>query len=471
MENLREIAHRPRVKPVLRVLEVMLAVIVGSLAFSLAAQSTGPIGPLTVTVRLTPAIDGRTTLAFPPFGRVIADTHAGPLSATASLDEIDIVQVQQLAGAPELAESVVAEWADQMRAAVTKASLTGLLAALAAASAVAWIMTRSWRTTTVAFMLVIALPGGALALSTYTFDETAFREPTFEGALVYAPGAFGLVQQKLTDIRSVQAQAGALAADLAAYYGSSQTIAPGGSLPGTFRVLHVSDLHLDPLGMQLAIDLARAYDVALVIDTGDISYFGTEQEGLLAAAQMSDRPYVFVPGNHDSAPVLSNIAGNENVTVLNGETTTTATGLEILGVGDPFGTDDEYEPDNAAAERVGLEAARATRGMRFDIVAVHNRASGMPFAGRATVVLSGHTHTPALDVIDGTVFLNAGTTGGVHFSDLTDDPHIPNSAAILYFSVADPQRLVAVDQVEVYGKTRQSSIRRTIIDEAFVRDE
>jgi len=469
--GLRDIAKRGSVRPVLRVLEASLAVIIGMIAFSIAAQSSGPVGPLSVSVRLFPAADGQTTLAFPPFGRVAADTHRGPLSATVSLDEVDIAKIRALAGDPPLSEGEFDRWADELRSAVAKAAVSGLVAALAASAALAWMTTRSWRTTMAAIMAVIMLTGGALAMSALTFDEGAFREPAFEGALTYAPAAFSLVQQKVTDITSLQEEVGSLAEDLAAYYGSAQSVAPGGTLPGTYRVLHVSDLHLDPVGMQLAIDLAEAYDVALVVDTGDISYFGTQEEGALAAAQMTGRPYVFIPGNHESALVLESLAANPNVSVLDGETTTTASGLTLLGLGDPLGTSSEYEPDDEASVRKGRDAARVTRGEDLDIVAVHSQAMGRPFAGRATVVLSGHTHAPLLEMVDGTVFLNAGTTGGVHFSDLTSDPHVPHSAAILYFSVADPGRLVAVDQIEVYGKTQQSSIRRTVVDEAFVQGE
>jgi len=60
--------------------------------------------------------------------------------------------------------------------------------------------------------------------------------------------------------------------------------------------------------------------------------------------------------------------------------------------------------------------------------------------------------------------LGSGTTGGVHFTELRPDPHIPHGASVLYFSRSEPGRLVAIDQIEVFGKTSQSSIRRTVID-------
>lgn len=451
-------------------LAVIVAVALGTFAFSLSAQSQAMIGPVTIGVKLVPAVDGQTTLEFPPFGRVIADTHVGPLSGTARLDEVDLQQLQELAVAGELPAAEIQEWAAALRWLVGRAALIGLAVGLFTACAAAWLLTHSWRATMVSAILVMALPGIALGVSVESFDEQAFVEPTFEGALSYAPGAFALVQQKVTDIRSLQEQAGQLAADLAGYYGTAQSLAPGGTLPDTVRVLHVSDLHLDPVGLQLTIDLANAYDVALVIDSGDISYFGSDQEALLAAAQISSRPYIFVPGNHDSGIVVESLSSLPNVTVLDGETTITASGLVVLGVGDPVGDDSEYEPDAEASEQAGEEAAELFAYTPIDIAVVHAPAAGKAFDGIVPLVLSGHTHTPSLKLGD-TVFENSGTTGGVHFSDLTSDPHIPNSASILYFSVSEPGRLVAIDQIEVFGKTRQSSIRRTIIDESVVAGE
>lgn len=468
MDGLRTWAHRFMGTRTRKALSVAVAAMIGVIAFTLAAQSAGTVGPLTIGVRLGPTIDGHTTLAFPPFGRVTADTHAGPLDATATLEEVDIEALRELATRTELPREEIDGWADDLRSTVARAAILGLVAGLAAACAVAWMLTRSWRATVAAAMVAIAIPGSALAAGTLTFDEQAFSAPTYEGALTYAPAAFGLVQQKVSDIRGLQQQASGLAAELSAYYGTEQSFTQGGTLPGTYRVLHVSDLHLDPVGMQLAIDLAVAYDVDFVIDTGDVSYFGSDQEGALAAAQLSSKPYIFVPGNHDSQPVLDNLAGRGNVTVLDGETTTTASGVVVLGVGDPAGADDTYMPDREAATDKGERIARAFRGRDVDIVAVHNPVSGEAFAGRVPVVLSGHTHSSALETVDGTVYLGAGTTGGVNFNDLADDPHIPHSASVLYFSIAEPGRLVAIDQIEVYGRTRQSSIRRTVVDETFL---
>ncbi|MDO8846916.1 MAG: metallophosphoesterase family protein [Coriobacteriia bacterium] len=443
---------------------VLLAVVTGLVVFGLAASTVRAVGPARIGVRLSPATDGVLTLVLPPFGSVSADTHAGPISATISLEEVDVAGITALANNGVPSREEIDAWVASLRWAVALAGIQGLLAAVAASAVVARALVRSRRVTAASSLIVLVLLGLGLAIGAGSFDAAAFEEPTYEGALSYAPQAISLVQGRIADVETLQGQIGALAEGLAAYYGVDQAYVGGGLLSDTYRVLHVSDLHLDPVGMQLALDLASAYDVALVIDTGDIAHFGTEQEAALAVAQMSGRPYVFVPGNHDSPSIVAAIA-DSGVTVLDAETTITAGGLAILGVGDPAGAGSDVEPDSARAAERGREVADDRAGQVFDIVAVHDPATGQAFAGATTIVLSGHTHAPALETRDGTVFLGAGTTGGVHFTELRSDPHIPHSAAILYFSRTEPGVLVAVDQIEVYGKTRQSAIRRTVFDE------
>lgn len=449
-------------RPVRIALVLAVALTAGVLTFSTFADVTRTIGPVSVSVRLAPALKGETTLAFPPFGTISARTHLGTVSARARLEEVDVRALDELASGGLPDQEDLDGWVEAAIRAVVAAGLQGVLAALLTAGVVTYALSRSrtlviW--SLVGMLVVCAAP---VALGAATFDAAAFSQPTFNGALTYAPGAIHLVQDRIADIEGLQRQVRSLASDLAAYYGVDQSYAGMDALPDTYRVLHVSDLHLDPVGMQLTLDLARAYDAELIIDTGDISHFGTEQEAALAIAQMGQRPYVFVPGNHDAPDLVSHIAAS-GVTVLDGETTTTARGLIILGIGDPASAGPGVEPDTSRARERGRVVAEEWMGERIDVVAVHDPASGPPFVGRAAIVLSGHTHTPSYSFEEGTAVLGSGTTGGVHFTELRPDPHIPHGASVLYFSMTEPGRLVAIDQIEVYGKGSQSSIRRIVI--------
>jgi predicted phosphodiesterase len=454
----------------LPVASALVAVAFGVLAFGATAASTTTVGPATVSVALRAAPSGTTVLGFPPFGSVEAATHAGPVGARLELQALDLEQLQTFIAAGLPSQEAVATLRGDLELAIGGAALRGVIVALLVAALVAWALARSRRIVTASALIVALLIGGFGSIAASTFDVAAFAEPRYEGALQYAPAAIALAQERVATVTDAQRQLRSLAQDLAAYYGSSQALGGGDLLGDTVRILHVSDLHLDPVGMQLALDLAKAYRVDLVIDTGDLSHFGTAAEAALALGQLGSQPRVYVPGNHDTAGFLAELATLPNLTLLNGETTTTATGIRILGIGDPAGMEESVEPDSERAREAGEQATRdllASGEATPTIVAVHDPASGEVFGGVVRVVLSGHTHTPAFEERGDTLFLGAGTTGGVHFSEIRALPHIPHGANVLYFSRDAVPRLVAVDQIEVYGTANHSSVRRTVFEASF----
>jgi hypothetical protein len=67
-------------------------------------------------------------------------------------------------------------------------------------------------------------------------------------------------------------------------------------------------------------------------------------------------------------------------------------------------------------------------------------------------------------VIDGTLFLRTGTTGGGGLDTFKSaERAIPLAAQILYFK-ASPQQLVAVDRVELDPDTRNLTVERLLAD-------
>ncbi len=66
-------------------------------------------------------------------------------------------------------------------------------------------------------------------------------------------------------------------------------------------ILHVSDIHLNPLGVEIVRQLATQFQVDAVLDTGDLTSFGSPVEArigdLIAGIPV---PYYLAPGNHDS---------------------------------------------------------------------------------------------------------------------------------------------------------------------------
>jgi hypothetical protein len=180
-------------------------------------------------------------------------------------------------------------------------------------------------------LATVVLLGPALA----TYDLTAFREPRYDGALEYAPALIGDVRTGLDRLRTLREEMVRIGRNLDRAYAALAN--PVGELDGngTVRVLHISDLHLNPAGFDLADRLADQFDVAAVVDTGDMGTWGLPQEPEVAAnVGRFEVPYLFVKGNHDDADMVKAVAANHNARVLDG-TGTVVSGIRFFGVADP----------------------------------------------------------------------------------------------------------------------------------------
>src|SRR5207253_565781 len=159
------------------------------------------------------------------------------------------------------------------------------------------------------------------------------------------------------------------------------------------------DIHLSPLGMEFAIHLARSFHADFVIDTGDLTSFGTPADSLITTlVPRFHRPYVFVRGNHDSMELQATMEHIPNVVVLDG-TTTTIDGLTIYGLGDPAFTPNKQSPvdDRQVDTLVRSVDGRIVSDVEAlsrppDIVAVHDDRMAESVTGMVPLVLSGHFH-------------------------------------------------------------------------------
>src|SRR4029079_2140435 len=119
-------------------------------------------------------------------------------------------------------------------------------------------------------------------------------------------------------------------------------------------------------------------DVDMVIDTGDLTSFGTPVENLIVSRIPEfGRPYVFVRGSHDSIELQSEVAHTSNGVVLDGRSVT-IDGLTIYGLGHPAFTPARgASVDDAAfaalARSVGPEILADVKAADppVDVVAVH----------------------------------------------------------------------------------------------------
>ena len=220
-------------------------------------------------------------------------------------------------------------------------------------------------------------------------------------------------------------------------------LAPGGD--DTISLLHISDVHASPLGMDFAQEVARGFDVDLVVDTGDLTSFGTPVENLIVSRIPAfGRPYVFVRGSHDSIELQAagRAAAERGRPRRRGAHRRRAHDLRARPPGLHAGA-------RRSGRRRGVRGARAFRGRRRSrrtstsstspstSIAVHDDRMAEAVAGRVPLVISGHFHETTASVVNGTLFLRIGTTGGSGAGIFRDLEAVTFTAEILYFSLGE----------------------------------
>jgi predicted phosphodiesterase len=430
-------------------------------ALGVISSTSGQVGPGTVELRAGPAWSGRTRLSLPPLGALSAGTHRAPLGLRAEVERIDLDQLQRLLSADDpqarLEAAVERDMRPLLRSLVVKALL---LAAVVGGVAAAILPGRHIRHVPMGAAGGLVAVGVLLLLTWRTYDTGAFAQPRFEGSLERAPALLRTVGRHVDDLADVRRRISTLSRELSSLYETLAT--PAGPAAGETRLLHVSDMHLNPLGLEFVRQLAERFEVQAVIDTGDLTSFGYPVEArfteLLAGMPV---PYLVVPGNHDSTEVRAALGGVPTVRLLDG--VTEVGGVRILGVPDPtFTADNQVGPNEAAAVKRGAAAAVARRVAAEDpdVLAVHDPILAGRSGGRVPLVVAGHVHKRGNTVAGGTRTLTVGSTGATGLGTFTVEGGRAYEAQVLSFAGG---RLTAVDYVSFRGIGGSFRVDRVVI--------
>jgi predicted phosphodiesterase len=436
-----------------------------ALALQAFAKTTVDAGPFQVQVE---ADFGRsvTDISLPPLGRLRADTHGAPLHLRASLREVDIEELQE--GLRRGIDSVAAEMErNTLDAAGRFAGWVVLVGGLGAAALGLLAFRNRWLLVlraTLAGLLVVVLSVGITAVG---FDPAAFQAPSYTGSLRLVPQLFGPVEGAIERVGYFRDELRRVVAGAARAYAAVESNPLGRG--DEIRVLHISDIHLSTLGYGFAQELSRSFDVDLVVDTGDTTSFGAaNEEFILDEIPDFGLPYVWVRGNHDAAAFQDAVGRVDGTVVLDGDTAEVG-GFTIYGLGHPYFNEERGTPVGDD-EVVALVAGAAEEVLADvgalpelpDIVLVHDDRMASGLAGTVPLVLSGHFHDNRDEVIDDTVFLRVGTTGGAGPTGFTAEGDIPFSAEVLYFQPDEEgrMRLVAWDVVTQLPATGSLEIAR-----------
>jgi predicted phosphodiesterase len=459
MADLRRFAGR--LGPIAAALLVATA---GSwLALLVAGRATYRLGPFSVELFARPG-PSLTEVSLPPLGDIRADTHAAPVRLTATLERVDPDRLNQAVstlGLKNLVRVVERRGRDAVRSHGARTAVVALAGALAAG-----LVFRSRQVLLRTALAGVLLVGAGTAGTWLGYRPEAFAEPAYTGSLRLAPDLVGPIRRATRRIEVFRQELGRLVRGTVEAYGAV-TVGPGPSEDATV-VVHVSDLHSSPLGMDLAQQLATTFQADLVVDTGDLTSFGSRLEGvILDRIAEFDVPYVFVRGNHDSVDIGVQVETQPNGETLESESVTEA-GLTIFGAAHPLFTPDRRFTDETieeALEDAGRDLLTRVTALERppDLVLVHDDRMALPLAGEVPLVVSGHFHRFDADVREGTFFLRTASAGGGGLDTFIDEEPLPLAAQVLYLD-GSPPRLVAVDRIALEPETRQLLVERRLAE-------
>ncbi|WP_214413286.1 metallophosphoesterase family protein [Sphaerisporangium fuscum] len=508
-ETADRLKERRGLRRTLNVLIVGLVALAGAwLGIAIGANVSTAVGPAQVGMSLQPSWNGQTVLDVRPLGTLRFDSHHGPIQLHLSLDGIHADVAQQLLESPRWAETLPGLIEADLQSGLRELAIRAVVCAVVGGFLTGLIVFRTWRRglwTSLGSLTAVAL---VALLSVMTFNPRSIAEPRYTGLLTGVPSLIGSAESIVTRFSEYRGQLAKLVTNVSQLYHAGTTLPVYSPDPNTLRVLHVSDIHLNPVAWNMIRSLKDEFQINMVIDTGDIADHGTQAENkFVEDIGKLGVPYVYVRGNHDSISTQRAVARQKNAVVLDGAERTVE-GLRIYGVGDPRFTPDKtvnvqsdeellvnlgrrhaerLMPDPEPRGAVRTKPSRDLPGsgnrttaskpsptaspspdlpksepgesggpkIPVDIVAVHDPTVGRAFGGATPLVLAGHVHARSTEMLkSGTRLMIEGSTGGAGLRGLEHDEPTPIQASVLYFD-RKTHRLQAWDDITLGGLGEQ----------------
>ncbi len=428
------------------------------------------IDGLTVQQSIRPAVHGHTVIELPPLGALTAKTHAAPLQY-----RITLLSVEE-----KMVTSTIADWdLDKLRQRVEQDAqralwgfvlrqlLVGVIGAVLLSVFVLRIAPRKvWQPALIGLLIT----GVWLAPAYGTYQIQAFKRPAYSGMIAAAPRVLALSENLVTGLQRLKADTPEVLSNLHDLFDRADELNSFSGVEKGKKLLLISDIHNNPVGLSVARELASRFAVDAVLDAGDLTDFGSPLElNLIEDLNKIGVPYVFAPGNHDSPEVKAYLASKSGVYVLQGKVVNVA-GFAILGSPDTSSYGPELGASTAAAEQSETDAhAAALSGVLdhvqspVDVLLVHNDQVGRTFLGRVPLIVVGHTHLTEVEGNRSSLLLNPGTTGAAGIRGFRHYKEIPYTAMIVYFDNA--KLVTAVDIISYGPREGNFRVERRIVAE------
>ncbi len=480
----RGVRH-PRTRRVGRVLALLGVTAAGMvIGVLIAGRVSTDVGPFRAHFAITPALTGGTEVAIPPLGKLHLATHAGPAHLSIGLDILDQQRTKELVSSPTGLAKASGGALEDVQHGVLRLAYQVAGVSILGALALAAIVYRSTRRVAAAGGLSLVILAVTALVSLGTFRPAAIEEPRYEGLLVNAPAVVGDARRIAGRYEEYRTELQRLVQNVGRLYSTISTLPVYEPDSSTIRVLHISDMHLNPGAWSVVRTVAQQFNVNFIVDTGDINDWGSQAEAsYMNSIAGLQKPYVFVRGNHDSESTAAAVARQPNAKVLD-NSSVTIDGLTIVGIGDPRFTPDKAAPGNlpgADHDQVEINAGQALvnsiveMNRTPDIALVHEPAAAGPLAGYCPVVLAGHLHQREVRRLDPpggtpkgtprTLLMVEGSTGGAGLRGLETKEPLPLALSVLYF---DRNRaLQAYDDIRVggMGQTEVNLERHVVKDD------
>jgi predicted phosphodiesterase len=466
----------------------------GYLAVRAFASTVEPFTLGTARVNVVPALDGRVDVYVPVVDwGVRAEPYAAPVAFELRFRSLDRDEAREALrsgpAARERLESIRGDLARIGRRTLVRAAVLGIAGAclgglLAGGVIGALLHRRRWLAYGAGAGLVVSLAYAAVVgVTLRTVDYEAFERPTFYAHGRELPRLLSFSDQLLTAGEGyTQSYEEALAglANLVVFASQSGGVAE----PPATTIVLASDLHANALVLPVLEDYTREKTVVLA---GDIALIGAELESRLVP-QLSTlgRQVVAVSGNHDSAPLMQELAG-AGVIVLtregrlaadgstDGRAVVDVNGLAVAGYDDPLegetalaaGRPLELTPEQLAEESRALVAWFDGLPRRPDVVVIHQHALAHALLDAAApgdpplTIFTGHDHEQHLEQREPVILVDGGTVGA-------GGPFAIGEQNVGFAEVHFTDDAVArtVDLIEVEPLSGNAQARRVVIDDA-----
>jgi predicted phosphodiesterase len=459
-------------------------VIIGTMLF---AHTNLDVGPFRAEMSLSPSFRGGTEIDIPPLGSLHLRSHDGPIHLKVDLGSLDQNRTEALIDQPGGISAAGEHAVDDVRTGVMRLGVRTLGIGVLSALVLAALIFRNVRRVAAAGVTALVVTGGSFGVAAATLRPDSIAEPRYEGLLVNAPSVVGDARKIADNYGKYADQLQQIVNNVSRVYTTVSALPSYEPAGNTTRILHVSDLHLNPSAWGLIRTVVKTFDIDAVVDTGDDVDWGSAAEtSYVSSISALDVPYIYVRGNHDSSAIQSAVAKQKNAVVLD-NTITTVDGLTIAGIGDPEFTPDKNttepaeDPATSPLLQSGQQLADTVRGhdKRVDFAMVHDPAMAPPLSGVVPLVLAGHLHhrevsilpapaapspssspspvvsVPASQISSPTRLMVEGSTGGAGLRGLETDKPTPLELSVLYFD--ENHNLKAYDDIQL-GGTGESNV-------------